>query len=130
MPVLPSYRNQSTDLLSKSIDWFYMRATLAFNGLNCIIGKFWHHSKSLLNFKRKLTYCFNICNTFLNRITLVQAQFLFWEKKPFSNQRKITQNKPTPKKKQQQKQTNNNNPPTTTTTTITKTPQHCPRKLL
>ena len=33
MPVLPSHRNQSIDLYSKSIDWFYMRATLAFNVL-------------------------------------------------------------------------------------------------
>ena len=35
MPVLPSYRNQSIDLQinCKSIDCFYMRATLAFNGL-------------------------------------------------------------------------------------------------
>ena len=32
MPVLPLYRNQSTDLLSK-LTGFYMRATLAFNGL-------------------------------------------------------------------------------------------------
>ena len=31
--MLPSYRNQSTDLQNKSIDWFYMRATLAINGL-------------------------------------------------------------------------------------------------
>ena len=29
MPLLPLYRNQSTELHSKSIDWF-----LAFNGLN------------------------------------------------------------------------------------------------
>ena len=33
MSVLPSYRNQSIDLHSKSIDWFLMRATLTFNGL-------------------------------------------------------------------------------------------------
>ena len=33
MSVLPSYRNQSTDLLCKSIDCFHIRATLAFNGL-------------------------------------------------------------------------------------------------
>ena len=33
MVVLPSYRNQSIDLLSKSIDWFLYEATLAFNGL-------------------------------------------------------------------------------------------------
>ena len=33
MAVLPSYRNQSIDLLSKSIDWFLYEATLAFNGL-------------------------------------------------------------------------------------------------
>ena len=31
--MLPSYRNQSIDLLSKSIDWFLYEATLAFNGL-------------------------------------------------------------------------------------------------
>ena len=30
MPKLPSHRNQSIDLQSKSIDWFLMRATLAF----------------------------------------------------------------------------------------------------
>ena len=34
MPVLSSYRNQTTDLLNKSIDWFLYRATPAFNGLN------------------------------------------------------------------------------------------------
>ena len=34
MPVLPSYRNQSIDLLCKSMTGFYMRATLAFNGLS------------------------------------------------------------------------------------------------
>ena len=41
MPVLPTYRNQSTDLHSKSqlicianqFTGFYVRATLAFNGL-------------------------------------------------------------------------------------------------
>ena len=33
MSVWSSYRNQSTDLRSKSIDWFHMTATLAFNGL-------------------------------------------------------------------------------------------------
>ena len=32
MPVLPSYRNQSTDLQSKSTDWFLYEATQAFNG--------------------------------------------------------------------------------------------------
>ena len=31
--MLPSYRNQSIDLLSKSIDWFLYEATLALNGL-------------------------------------------------------------------------------------------------
>ena len=34
MPVLFSHRNQSIDLLCKSIDDFYMRATLALNGLS------------------------------------------------------------------------------------------------
>ena len=35
MPVLPSYKNQSIDLHSKSTDTgFYMRARLAFNGLS------------------------------------------------------------------------------------------------
>ena len=34
VPVLPSYRNQSIDLHSKLIDWFYMRTTLELNGLN------------------------------------------------------------------------------------------------
>ena len=34
MPVLPSYKNQSIDLHSKSIDWFLHRAALALNGLN------------------------------------------------------------------------------------------------
>ena len=33
MPVLPSYGNQSIDLLYKSMTGFYMRATLAFDGL-------------------------------------------------------------------------------------------------
>ena len=33
MPVLPSYRNQSINLLCKSIDWFLSEGTLAFNGL-------------------------------------------------------------------------------------------------
>ena len=33
MPVLPSYRSQSIDLLCK-LTGFYMMATLAFNGLN------------------------------------------------------------------------------------------------
>ena len=37
VPVLPSYRNQSIDFLCKSIDCFYTRATLAFNGLTNII---------------------------------------------------------------------------------------------
>ena len=44
MPVLPPYRNQSIDFHSKSIEictanqltGFYMRATLAFNGLKYI----------------------------------------------------------------------------------------------
>ena len=31
---LPSYRNQSIDLHSKSIEWIYMIAILAFNELN------------------------------------------------------------------------------------------------
>ena len=30
MPVLPSYRNQSIDLLANQLTGFYMRATLAF----------------------------------------------------------------------------------------------------
>ena len=34
MPVLLSYKNQSIDLHSKSIDWFLHRAALALNGLN------------------------------------------------------------------------------------------------
>ena len=34
MPVLLSYRNQSIDLQSKSIDWFLYLATLAFNELS------------------------------------------------------------------------------------------------
>ena len=36
MPVLPSYRNQSTDLLccANQLTGFFMRATLAFNGLS------------------------------------------------------------------------------------------------
>ena len=33
MPVLPSYRNQSTDLLYKSINWFLYEATLALDRL-------------------------------------------------------------------------------------------------
>ena len=33
MPVLPSYRNQSIDMQSKSTDWFLYEATLALNGL-------------------------------------------------------------------------------------------------
>ena len=33
MPVLPSYRNQSIVWHSKKLTGFYMRATLAFNGL-------------------------------------------------------------------------------------------------
>ena len=33
MPVLPTYRNQSIDLLRKSLTGFYIRATLAFNRL-------------------------------------------------------------------------------------------------
>ena len=33
MPVLPSYRNQSTDLLCKSNDCFFMRVTLVLNAL-------------------------------------------------------------------------------------------------
>ena len=32
----PSYRNQPIDLHSKSIDWFYMGATLELHGLSCI----------------------------------------------------------------------------------------------
>ena len=34
MSVLPSYRNQSIDLLANQLTGFYMRATLTFNGLN------------------------------------------------------------------------------------------------
>ena len=34
MPMLSSFRNQSIDLLLKSLSGFYMRATLAFNGLS------------------------------------------------------------------------------------------------
>ena len=34
MPVLLSYKNQSIDFHSKSIDWFLHRAALALNGLN------------------------------------------------------------------------------------------------
>ena len=33
MPVLPSYRNQSNDLLCKSIDWFLHEGNPAFNGI-------------------------------------------------------------------------------------------------
>ena len=33
MPALPSYRNQSIDLSANQFTGFYMRATLAFNGL-------------------------------------------------------------------------------------------------
>ena len=33
MPVLPSYRNQPIDLLCNQLTGFYMRETLAFNGL-------------------------------------------------------------------------------------------------
>ena len=46
MPLLPSYRNQSTDLYSKSIDWFLYEATLAFNGLIVIIN---HDDKVVLS---------------------------------------------------------------------------------
>ena len=35
MPVLPSYRNQSIDLLCKLIDCFLYETTLAFDGLIC-----------------------------------------------------------------------------------------------
>ena len=34
MPVLPTDRNQTVDLLRKSIDWFLYEGTLAFNGLS------------------------------------------------------------------------------------------------
>ena len=34
MPVLPSYRNQSTDWHSKSLDWFLHEEILAVNELN------------------------------------------------------------------------------------------------
>ena len=46
MPVLPSYRNQSIDLHSK-LTGFYIRATLALNGLNLRICR---QSFLLLNF--------------------------------------------------------------------------------
>ena len=36
MSVLPSYRNQSIDLHSKSIDWFLYGGSTAFNGLSGI----------------------------------------------------------------------------------------------
>ena len=34
--MLPSYRNQSTDLLANQLTGFYMRALVAFNWLNLI----------------------------------------------------------------------------------------------
>ena len=37
MPVLPSYRNQPIDLCANQLNGFYMRATLAFNGLNDLL---------------------------------------------------------------------------------------------
>ena len=33
MPLLPSYKNQSIDLLFESIYWFLYESKLAFNGL-------------------------------------------------------------------------------------------------
>ena len=38
MPVLPSYRNQSIDLHSKSIDWFLYEGNTGTNGLRNVNG--------------------------------------------------------------------------------------------
>ena len=46
--MLPSYRNQSIDWHSKSIDWF-LRATSALNGLRSVCGKF-HRENSRIIF--------------------------------------------------------------------------------
>ena len=49
MPVLPSYRNQSIDFLCKSINWFLLRATMAFNGLKYINTNFFMVSSFMKN---------------------------------------------------------------------------------
>ena len=53
MPVLPSCRNQSIDLGAYLLTGFYMRATLAFTGLNEFTHKILaseNHSLSYLRF--------------------------------------------------------------------------------
>ena len=57
MQVLPTYRNQSIDLLRKSLTGFYMRATLAFNGLTKT--KATSQAYSWLLIKTKLTLTFS-----------------------------------------------------------------------
>ena len=53
MPVLPTYRNQSIDLLANQLTGFYMRATLALNGL--IYASLDHHEVSIGRQKLKAT---------------------------------------------------------------------------
>ena len=50
MPALPSYRNESFDLLANQLTGFYMRVTPVFNGLKKI---------SATNSTKELT--FNLC---------------------------------------------------------------------
>ena len=50
MPVLPSYRNQSIDLLANQLTSLYMRATLAFKGLITVTAYLPYHCISHLSF--------------------------------------------------------------------------------
>ena len=56
MPVLSSYRNQSIDLHSKSIDLFLNEATLALNGLKHLLYLYYWHSKTLYYSLQWITY--------------------------------------------------------------------------
>ena len=67
MLVLFSYRNQSIDLLCKSVDWLYMRATLAFNGLKWFVLIFCRNRVCLIAYVKKhlvlkiIWVCFFCC---------------------------------------------------------------------
>ena len=67
MLVLPSYRDQSTDLHNKSIDWFLYKGNLALNGLTSC-----DHLESHLNQESNDVFTLNgrIKGTFVSKLNL------------------------------------------------------------
>ena len=81
MPVLPSYGNQSIDLLCKSIDWFLYEGTLELNGLIC----YWE-LRIIKNFEDsvvRILICFRVIlelkTPFLIGISNVSQEYILYQ---------------------------------------------------